>query len=203
MALTLHSVSTRHLRGALALASWSGSAAAVLLRDRLGYELLVAAAWDLAVLIFIGAMIGSPGASTRPQMIRKVRHRAPSSFLVGCTAFCAALFGIYALMLLIIASGDIRRAQGAAAGRGVPHHRAVLEPRPSAVRAGVREALLSRSARPRRTRLRPAAWSFPGGHLPEYSDFLLLLVHHRRGLPDRRRRHLGTADAAAWPCCTG
>ena len=53
MAITLHSVSTRHLRGALALASVVGVAAALLLRRRLDYELLVAAAWDAAVLIFI------------------------------------------------------------------------------------------------------------------------------------------------------
>jgi hypothetical protein len=57
MALTLHSLKTRHLRGALTLASLVGFGAAVLLRNQLGYELMVAVAWDLAVLFFIIAMI--------------------------------------------------------------------------------------------------------------------------------------------------
>jgi uncharacterized membrane protein len=171
MALTLHSLKTRHLRGALALASLAGCAAAVLLRDRLGYELVVAVAWDLAVLIFIGAVIWVTWSFDEAQMTRKVRHRAPSSFLVGCTAFCAALFGIYALMLLIHASGDTGGHRWVLLGVafltttlswGLVHLLFALEyaklyyldPHGSAHEAP------------------PGGLEFPGGHLPEYSDLL-------------------------------
>ena len=97
----------------------------------------------------------------RAQMLQKVRHRAPSSLLVGCTALCAALFGIYALMLLVTASADSATAKVAAAYRGAGHHAPILEPCPSPVRAGVRQALLSRPARRRRRRRRRADSSFP------------------------------------------
>jgi uncharacterized membrane protein len=171
MTLTLHSVSTRHLRGALALASAVGVAAAVLLRDRIGYELLVAAAWDVAVLIFIVTMLVVTWRFDEAQMRSKVRHRAPSSLLVGLTACCAALFGIYALMLLVSASGDSDR------------HKALM------LAVALLTTTLSWSLvhllfaleyaklfyiDPKGIDLSapPAGLDFPGGHPPEYTDFL-------------------------------
>ena len=170
MALTLHSLKTRHLRGALALASLAGAAAAVLLRGQLGYELLVAVAWDLAVLVFIGAMIGVTWSFDEAEMTRKVRHRAPSSFLVGCTALCAALFGIYALMLLISASGDSGEHKVVLLGVaflttalswGLVHLLFALE--------YAKLYYLDPHGLPHEAA--PGGLEFPGGHLPEYSDF--------------------------------
>ncbi len=171
MALTLHSVSTRHLRGALALASAAGAAAAVLLRDRLDYELLVAAAWDSAVLIFIVIMLVVTWRFDETQMARKVRHRAPSSFLVAMTAICAALFGIYALILVVSASGDSGEHRAlllavalltTALSWSLVHFLFALEYAklfyvdPNGVE----------DAPP------PGGLDFPGGHPPEYTDFL-------------------------------
>lgn len=171
MTLTLHSVSTRHLRGALALASATGAAAAVLLRDRLDYELLVAAAWDAAVLIFIVIMLVVTWHFDEAQMARKVRHRAPSSFLVAMTALCAALFGIYALVLLVSASGDSEQHKAlmltvalltTTLSWGLVHLLFALEYAklfyvdPNGVMG----------APP------PGGLDFPGGHPPEYTDFL-------------------------------
>ena len=106
MAIVLHSLSSRSLRGALMLATAVAAAAAALLRGRLGYELMVAVAWDLAVLIFVVTMVAVTGRYRAAQMAKKVRRRAPSSFLVAGTAFCSALFGIYAIVLLLSAMGD-------------------------------------------------------------------------------------------------
>ena len=171
MAITLHSVSTRHLRGALALASVVGVAAALLLRRRLDYELLVAAAWDAAVLIFIALMLRAIWRYDETQMTRKVRHRAPSSLLVGCTAFCAAMFGIYALLLLVTASADPGPGKAlmltvalltTALSWGLVHLLFALE-----------YAKLYYVDHPgAQTAVPPGGLEFPGGHLPEYSDFL-------------------------------
>lgn len=106
MAVMLHGLSSRSLRGALILATAVGAAAAALLRGRLGYELMVAVAWDLAVLSFIVTMVVVTSRFSAAQMAKKVLHRAPSSFLVGGTALSSALFGIYAIVLLLSASGD-------------------------------------------------------------------------------------------------
>ena len=171
MTLTLHSVSTRHLRGALALASVIGVAAAVLLRDRLGYELLVAAAWDVAVLIFILTMLAVTWRFDETQMARKVRHRAPSSLLVAVTAFSAALFGIYALMLLVTASGDTE--QHKALLLGVALLTTALSWSLVHLLFALEYAKLfyidpkgGIGAAP------PGGLDFPGGHLPEYTDFI-------------------------------
>jgi uncharacterized membrane protein len=106
MTVHLHALSTRHLRGSLALATLVGVSAATLLWGRIRYEVLVAVAWDVAVLIFMLAMLHATSGFDERRMLHKVRHRAPSSLLVAGTAFSAALFGIYALMLLLTASSD-------------------------------------------------------------------------------------------------
>jgi uncharacterized membrane protein len=171
MALKLHSMSTSHLRGALALASLVGIVAALLLRNRLGYELLVAAAWDAAVLIFILAVLKVTWRFDESQMTRKVRHRAPSSLLVAFTAFCAAMFGIYALMLLVTASGDTDHGKElmlvvalltTALSWGLVHLLFALE----YAKLFYLDPHGARDVPP------PGGLVFPGGHLPEYTDFL-------------------------------
>lgn len=171
MALTFHSLSTRHLRGALALASVVGFGAAVLLRHRLSYELLVAAAWDAAVLIFIAAVLKVTWSSDEAKMTRKVRHSAPSSLLVACTALCAALFGIYALMLLVTASGDSEPAKvlqlgvallTTALSWGLVHLLFALD----------YAKLFYLDPHGADYEAPPGGLEFPGGHPPEYSDFL-------------------------------
>src|SRR3954453_233166 len=103
MAIFLHSVSTKHLRGALLFATTAGIAAAAALRSSLGYQLLVSVAWGIAVLSFIVLVGIIVTRYDEAAMARKVRNRAPSSFLVGSTALAAALFGIYAIVLLLSA----------------------------------------------------------------------------------------------------
>jgi uncharacterized membrane protein len=171
MTITLHSLSTRHLRGALLLASAVGAAAAMLLRDRVGYELLVAAAWDAAVLIFIVVMFVVTWRFDESQMLRKVRHRAPSSFLVGCTAFCAALFGIYSIMLLVTATGDADSAK--TLGLAVALLTTVLSWTLVHLLFALEYAKLfyiDPGAIPGPKP--PGGLEFPGGHLPDYTDFL-------------------------------
>ena len=171
MALHLHRLSTRHLRGALALASVVGAAAAALLWPRLGYELLVAAAWDVAVVIFMAAILHATSGFDESQMLKKVRHRAPSSLLVGCTALCAALFGIYALMLLVTASADSAPQKSL--------HLAV-----ALVTTFLSWSLVHLLFALEYAKLfyldpngaddtpPPGGLEFPGGNLPEYADFL-------------------------------
>jgi uncharacterized membrane protein len=171
MVLHLHSLSTTHLRGALALASLVGAIAAALLWRHLGYELLVAIAWDFAVVIFIAAILKATSGFDETRMVKKVRHRAPSSFLVGCTAFFAALFGIYALILLVTPSD------------------ASTQQRPLHLAVALITTLLSWSLVHLLFALEyaklyylppqaatdlppPGGLDFPGGHLPDYSDFL-------------------------------
>ena len=170
MAIFLHSVSTRHLRGALALASLVGIAAAVLLRRRLDYELLVAAAWDSAVLIFIAAVTRATWHFDEAQMSRKVRGRAPSSLLVGLTALGAALFGIYALMLLVTAAGGSDRER-------------VLQLAVALLTTTLSWSLVHLLFALEYAKLfyfdphstekdaPPGGLVFPGGHQPDYSDF--------------------------------
>ncbi len=170
MAIILHSVSTRHLRGALALASLVGIAAAALLRGRLDYELLVAAAWDSAVLMFIAAVIKVTWHFDETQMSRKVRDRAPSSLLVGLTALGAALFGIYALMLLVTAVGDTDRERvlllvvallTTALSWSLVHLLFALE----------YAKLFYFDPHGGQQGASPGGLVFPGGHQPDYSDF--------------------------------
>ena len=171
MTLHLHALSTRHLRGSLALATLVGASAATLLWDRVRYELLVAVAWDAAVLIFILAVLHATSGFDERRMLHKVRHRAPSSLLVAGTAFSAALFGIYALMLLVTASSDSAPAktiQLAVAlvttllSWSLVHLLFALE--------YAKLFYLDPDGPPESPP--PGGLDFPGGHLPDYADFL-------------------------------
>ena len=168
MAIKLHSLSRNHLRGALIFASVAGIGAATLMRDRLSHELLVAAAWDTAVLFFILSVLQTTSRFDESQMTRKVRHRAPSSLLVGCTAFCAALFGIYALMLLVTASAETPSEKllhlgvailTTALSWSLVHLLFALEYARVYYGPGVDGAPVG-------------GLDFPGGHQPNYVDFL-------------------------------
>lgn len=171
MALHLHSLSTRHLRGALALAGTVGAAAAAMMWGRVGYELLIAAAWDIAVLIFVLAVLYATSGFDEHQMLHKVRHRAPSSLLVAGTAISAALFGIYALLLLLAASSDSapeQRLQLAVAlvttllSWGLVHLLFALE----YAKLYYLDPSGAAESPP------PGGLDFPGSHQPDYADFL-------------------------------
>ncbi|MGD9509671.1 MAG: DUF1345 domain-containing protein [Geminicoccaceae bacterium] len=171
MTLHLHALSTRHLRGSLALATVVGAGAASLLWGRIGYELLVAAARDAAVLIFILAMLHATSGFDERRMLHKVRHRAPSTLLVAGTAISAALFGIYALMLLATASphgAPEKTLQLAVAlvttllSWSLVHLLFALE---------YAKLFYLHPGRPEDSPP-PGGLEFPGGHLPDYADFL-------------------------------
>lgn len=171
MTLHLHSLSTRHLRGALALAGTVGAAAAALMWKRVGYELLIAAAWDAAVLIFILAVLYATSGFDEHKMLHKVRHRAPSSLLVASTAISAALFGIYALLLLLSAASDSAPAKSlqlavalvtTLLSWGLVHLLFALE--------YAKLFYLDPDGPPESPP--PGGLDFPGGHLPDYADFL-------------------------------
>ena len=196
MALTLHSVSTRHLRGALALASLVGVAAA---RPAAPSARLRAA--GRRGLGRCGAHLHrvrcsrSPGASTRPRCCARsgtarrarcwwaARRSAPP-----CSASTRS-------MLLVTASGD-----PATATRRCMLVVALLT---TALSWSLVHLLFAleyaklfyvdpHGARGRAAARRPGV---SGRASARILGFLLFLVHHRRGLPDRRRRHLGAADA--------
>ena len=169
MAITLHALTARHLSGALLLASTAGAAAAVLLRDRLGYELLVAVGWNVAVLIFTTVMLRVTSRFTETQMAHKVRHRAPGSLLLGGTALCAALFGIYSIMLLVTATADTG---------GVRALHLVVALLTTVLSWSLVHLLFALeyaklyyidAAEPDRI---PGGLEFPGGHRPDYGDLL-------------------------------
>lgn len=169
MAIVLHSLSTRHLRGALLLATLVGAGAAALLRGRLGYELVVAVAWDIGVLVFLLVMLAVTSRYTEAEMAKKVQHRAPSSKLVAGTAFSSALFGIYAIVLLLSAAGDDERLKVAHLGIGLlttllswalVHFLFALEYAKLYYMAGSPDGAPCKGL------------AFPGGHEPDYADFL-------------------------------
>ena len=124
------------------------------------------------MLIFIAAaVLRATWRYDETQMTRKVRHRAPSSLLVGCTALSAALLGIYALMLLVTASGEsdsgktlqlIVALLTTALSWGLVHLLFALE---NAKLFYLAPYGAGRDAP-------PGGLEFPGGHPPEYSDFL-------------------------------
>jgi uncharacterized membrane protein len=169
MAIILHSLSARHLGGALMLATGVGLAAAIVLRERLDYELLVALIWDGAVLSFLAIMIAAAVRYDESEMPKRARHRPPSSLLLGGMALCSALFGIYAIALLLTAAGGPgeRRALHLAVGLlttilswALVHLLFALE-----------YAKLFYDSEPA-DGLPAGGLSFPGGHPPDYSDFL-------------------------------
>lgn len=168
MAIVLHALSTRHLRGALVLATAIGLAAAALMHGRIGYELAVALAWDGAVLIFLAVMLAVTTRFDEQQMAKKVRHRAPSSAMVALTALCSALFGIFAIVLLLGSLDADRAALSVRLAVGLlttilswalVHLLFALEYAKLYYLAGPHEAP-------------PGGLDFPGGHLPDYGDFL-------------------------------
>lgn len=168
MTIILHALSTRHLGGALTLASAVGVAAAALMRGRLDHELTVAVAWDLAVLIFLAVMVAVITHYDGSQMAKKVRHRAPSSAMVGLTALCSALFGIFAIALLLGSLDTegtplaVRLAVGlltTVLSWALVHLLFALEYAKLYYLPGPAEAP-------------PGGLDFPGGQLPDYWDFL-------------------------------
>ena len=168
MAIVLHALSTRHLRRALVLATAIGLAAAALMHGRIGYELAVALAWDGAVLIFLAVMLAVTTRFDEQQMAKKVRHRAPSSAMVALTALCSALFGIFAIVLLLGSLDADRAALSVRLAVGLlttilswalVHLLFALEYAKLYYLAGPHEAP-------------PGGLDFPGGHLPDYGDFL-------------------------------
>lgn len=168
MAIVLHALSTRHLRGALVLATAVGAGAAGLLRGRVGYELMVAMAWDAAVLIFLAVMVTVTTRYDGTQMAKKVRHRAPSSAMVGLTALCSALFGMYAIALLL---GSLDAAGEALPVRiGVGLLTTILSWALVHLLFALEYAKLYYIAGP--PGAPPGGLAFPGNDPPDYWDFL-------------------------------
>jgi uncharacterized membrane protein len=169
MAILLHSFSARHLRGALLLATATGATAAVLLRDRLDHEILVAIAWDAAVLAFLVVMVAVTSRYDESVMAKKVRHRAPSSLMVGATALGSALFGIYAIALLLSATGDDGRLRALHIGVGLAT--TILSWALVHLLFALEYAKLFYVGGPA-DGPPPGGLDFPGGHPPDYADFL-------------------------------
>lgn len=170
MAIVLHSMSVRHLRGALVLAAAVGLGAAAALRGRLGRELLVAVAWDAAALTFVATMLLVTSRYDERRVAKKVRHRAPSSLLVSGTALCSALFGVYAIALLVAASGDAGRLRALQLGVGLlttvvswalVHLLFALEYAKLFYLGGEGDGGTP-----------PGGLDFPGGQPPDYADFV-------------------------------
>jgi uncharacterized membrane protein len=170
MAIVLHSLSTRHLRGAILLAAAVGLAAANVLRGRFGHELLVAVAWDAAAMTFLALILAVTSRYDESQMAKKVPHRAPSSLLVGSTALCSALFAIYAIALLLSAGGGdgYRRTLHLAVGLLTT----VLSWALIHLLFALDYAKLYYAGASANDRSPAGGLVFPGGHPPDYGDFL-------------------------------
>jgi uncharacterized membrane protein len=172
MAIHLHTLSARSLHGALVLAALAGIGTVLLARRQVTHEILVAVAWDLGVLLFLGLMLAATSRSDERKMASKVRHRSPSVALLAVTALASAGFGIYAIILLLGAAGGLPEAERVI-------HLAVGAATTTLSWALVHLLFALSYARVYYEGADPAAGAppeggldFPGGHPPDYADFL-------------------------------
>jgi uncharacterized membrane protein len=170
MAVTLHALSARHLSGGLLIAAATSASLAWLARHRLPFEALIAVAWDAGVLVLGALMLCATLRYDERQMPKKVRHRAPSAGLLVMLAIGAAGFGIYSIFLLLTV-GQHRLGQNAllfgavgaattALSWGLVHLLFALE------YARVYYAPVDSDG------ASTGGLDFPGGHQPNYIDFL-------------------------------
>jgi uncharacterized membrane protein len=169
MALTLHAVSARHLSGGLLIGAVVALAVFWLGRGRLPTEALVAIAWDGGVVTLAMLILGVTLRYREDQMAKKVRHRSPTAGLLVVLALAAAGFGIYAIALLLSVGQDqlghdivLYGAVGAfttAVSWAFVHLLFALEYARVYYGPGVDGAPVG-------------GLDFPGGHQPNYVDFL-------------------------------
>jgi uncharacterized membrane protein len=169
MALTLHAVSARHLSGGLLIGAAVALAVFWLGRGRLPTEALVAIAWDCGVLTLGTLVLGVTLRYRDDQMAKKVRHRSPTAGLLVMLALAAAGFGIYAIVLLLSVGqdrlGDSAMLYGSVGAATTAISWAVVHLLFTLEYARVYYAPGSDGA--------PlGGLDFPGGHQPNYVDFL-------------------------------
>ena len=167
MAITLHALTARTLKGSLALAA--AVAAAIVGRAGPDRELALALAWDAGVLTFLALMLRATTRYGEDQMARKARHRAPTPGVLTLVATAAAGFAVYAIFLLIDAAG---------APEASPARHLLVGALTTALSWGLVHVLFALDY----ARVYYAGtWSgappagglvFPGGHQPDYGDFL-------------------------------
>ena len=170
MTITLHAVTRLHLGGAMLVAVAAGLATFGLARGLLPREVLLPAAWNSAVLVFGALMLAATLRYDEGQMQRKVRRRAPATGLLVALAIAAAGMGIYAIFLILSVGRD--RIAGQAALFALTGTATIV----------LSWALVHLLFALEYARLyyAPAAGGgapaggldFPGGHLPNYLDFL-------------------------------
>ena len=172
MAIHLHALSARSLHGALLLSTLLGVVAALVAPGHLGHEIVVAVAWDLGVLLFLLLMLVATSRFDERKMAKKVRHRSPSVALLAATALASAGFGLYAIVLLLGAAGGLAEGQRMA-------HLAVGAATTALSWALVHLLFALNYARVYYAGAHPdtglppeGGLDFPGGHPPDYTDFL-------------------------------
>jgi uncharacterized membrane protein len=167
--ITLHALSARTLKGSLTLAAAVGVVAAVAGRAGPNRELALALAWDAGVLTFLALMLRATTRYSEDQMARKARHRAPTSGVLALVATVAAGFAIYAIFLLIDAAG---------APEASPARHLLVGAVTTALSWALVHVLFAMDyARVYYAGARSGAppadgLAFPGGHQPDYGDFL-------------------------------
>jgi uncharacterized membrane protein len=106
MALTLHAFSARHLSGGLLIGAAAAALVAWASRPWLPTEALVAVAWDAGVLVFGVLVLAVTLRYDERQMAKKVRHRSPNGGILAALAILAGGFGIFAIFLLLSVGHD-------------------------------------------------------------------------------------------------
>jgi uncharacterized membrane protein len=170
MSLTLHAVSARHLSGGLLIGAAVAVAVFWMGRPLLPIEALIAVAWDAGVVALGMLVLVVTSRYREDQMQKKVRHRSPSAGLLVILALAAAGFGIYAIALLLsvgqnrfggnaLLYGGVGAATTALSWAFV-HLLFALE------YARVYYAPCGSTGAP------TGGLDFPGGHPPNYLDFL-------------------------------
>jgi uncharacterized membrane protein len=169
VAITLHALSARTLKGSLALAAAVGLTVAAAAQGGLGKALALALAWDAGVVTFLALMVQATTRYREEEMARKTRHRAPSSGELALVAMVAAGFAIYAIFLLIDAAG---------APQANPARHVLVGALTTAVSWALVHVLFALDyariyyAGAKHGEPPAGGLAFPGGHQPDYGDFL-------------------------------
>jgi uncharacterized membrane protein len=102
---SLQATAHRYLGGAILLSLVAAGGMFALARNAVPRDVLVALTWDAGVLVFVVLVLLVASRYDERDMPRKVRHPHPGLLTLLATA--GACFGVYAIFLLVTATGNV------------------------------------------------------------------------------------------------
>jgi uncharacterized membrane protein len=102
---SLQATAHRYLGGAILLSLVAAGGMFALARNAVPRDVLVALTWDAGVLVFVVLVLLVASRYDERDMPRKVRHPHPG--LLTLLATTSACFGVYAIFLLVTATGNV------------------------------------------------------------------------------------------------